>query len=61
MGSHIFSTQKEKASISINTMITYEKGNSIYIMPYNYRIGTDGTGSNSTNLQLFNLKIKMHK
>ena len=61
MGSHVFSTQKDKASISINTMVTYEKGNSIYIMPYKYRIGTDGSGSNPTNLQLFNLKIKMHK
>lgn len=62
MGSHIFSQQKEKASLSVNTIITYQNGNTIYIMPYKYKVSIAPLNSASkTNLQLLDLKIKVHK
>jgi hypothetical protein len=62
MGSHIFGQQKEKASLSVNTIITYQNGNTIYIMPYKYKISIAPLNSTSkTNLQLLDFKIKMHK
>ncbi len=62
MGSHIFSQQKEKASFSINTVVTYQNGNTIYIMPYKYKVSIAPLNNSSkTNLQLLDLKIKVHK
>ncbi|HXB43791.1 MAG TPA: hypothetical protein VNV85_07030 [Puia sp.] len=62
VGSHIFSQQKEKASLSVNTIITYQNGNTIYIMPYKYKVSISPLNSASkTNLQLLDFKIKMHK
>jgi len=62
MGSHIFSQQKEKASFSMNTVVTYQNGNTVYIMPYKYKISIAPLNSASkTNLQLLDFKIKVHK
>jgi hypothetical protein len=62
MGSHIFSQQRERANISINTVVTYQNGNTIYIMPYRYKVSIAPLNSSSkTNLQLLDLKIKVHK
>lgn len=62
MGSHIFSQQKEKASFSVNTVVTYQNGNTIYIMPYKYKVSIAPLNNTSkTNLQLLDLKIKVHK
>lgn len=62
MGSHIFSQQKEKASFSVNTVVTYQNGNTIYIMPYKYKVSIAPLNNTSkTNLQLLDFKIKVHK
>ena len=62
MGSHIFSQQKEKASFSVNTVVTYQNGNTVYIMPYKYKVSIAPLNSPSkTNLQLLDFKIKVHK
>jgi len=62
MGSHVFSQQRERANISINTVITYQHGNTIYIMPYKYKVSISPINSTSkTNLQLLDFKIKVHK
>ena len=62
-GSILLSQEKTKTSISFNTLITYEKGNSIFVMPYKYRVNTPSMmdASSKTNLQLFDLHIKMHR
>lgn len=61
MGSHIFSQQKEKGSFSLNTIITYQNGNTIYILPYKYKVNVATfTTPAPSNLQLLNLKIKVH-
>jgi hypothetical protein len=61
-GSFTLGTVKTREYVSFNTLITYEKGNSIYVMPYRYKINTSMYLHNSgTNLQLLDLKISMHK
>jgi hypothetical protein len=62
-GSILLSQEKTKTTISFNTLITYEKGNSIFVMPYKYRVNTPSMmdASSKTNLQLFDLHINMHR
>jgi hypothetical protein len=62
-GSFFLGQEKTKTTISFNTLVTYEKGNSIFIMPYKYKINMPGVtdGSIKTNLQLLDLRIKMHR
>ncbi len=61
-GSFVLGTEKSKDYVSFNTLITYSKGNSIYIMPYKYKINTSMYLHNSgSNLQLLDLRINMHK
>ena len=61
-GSTLLSTEKKANYVSFNTLITFEKGNSIYIMPYRYKINNSlflrNSGANSS-LQLLDLHINM--
>ncbi len=62
-GSLGFTTSKvNQNQLSINTLVTYQKGNTTYIMPYNSRI-TIGktTACNGNSTQMLNLKVRMHK
>ncbi len=59
-GSMIFGTDKKKNITSFNSVITYQKGNTTYILPYRYKIQSPSL-QNKSSLQLFNLKVKMHK
>lgn len=62
-GSHTFSVEKTDKVFSFNTVVTYQKGNTIYILPYKYKVNITGfnAGTSKSNLQLLDLKIKMHK
>jgi hypothetical protein len=61
-GSFTLGTVKTREYVSFNTLITYEKGNSIYVVPYRVKINTSMYLHNSgSNLQLLDLKISMHK
>jgi hypothetical protein len=62
-GSILLGQERTKTSISFNTLVTYEKGNSIFVLPYKYRVNMPSMmdGSNKTNLQLLDLHIKMHR
>lgn len=47
---------------SVNTLVTYQKGNTTYIMPYNSRISLGKSAPNTCNsTQMLNLKVRMHK
>jgi len=59
-GSFIYNQDKVNNVISFNTVVTYQKGNTTYIIPCKYKVQTAVSPANS-NLQLFNLKFKMHK
>lgn len=55
--------EKTSNYVSFNTLITYQKGNSIYVMPYHYKINTSMylDNSNKTNLGLLDLKVNLGK
>jgi hypothetical protein len=63
-GSYLLGTEKKANYVSFNTLVTFEKGNSIYIMPYRYRVNSSLFLHNSAgnSLQLLDLHINMpHK
>jgi hypothetical protein len=59
-GSLIRSQEKENNRLSLSTLITYQRGNTTYILPYKYRVAIPSLNTSSrTNLQLFGVKIKI--
>jgi len=63
-GNFSLGVEKKDNYISFNTLVTYEKGNSTYILPYRYKINSSLFLRNSSNssLQLLDLHINMpHK
>ena len=62
-GSYLFNAGRDNNRLSLNTMITYEKGNTTYILPYKYKVNISSlnNGGQKTNLQFLGVKIKMPK
>ena len=58
-GSYIYSTQHNNI-LSYNTLVTYQKGNTIFILPYKYKLNTSRIASKS-NLNALDLKISIRK
>ena len=59
-GSIILGAEKTSNYVSFNTLVTYEKGNSMYIMPYRSKVNTSIFLRNSGNsLQLLDLHINV--
>ena len=59
-GSFIIGQEKNKNYISLHSIVTYQKGNTTYIIPSRYKVQSSAPQTGSS-LQMFNLKIKMHK
>ena len=60
-GSMLTSTQATREYVSFNSLVTFQKGNSTYILPYTYKINTAIYLHNSgNNLHLLDLRINMH-
>jgi len=59
-GSFILGQDKTKNLSSLNSIVTYQKGNTTYIIPCRYKIPSSASQTGSS-LQLFNLKLKIHK
>jgi len=60
-GSMIFGQEKSKSAVSYNSIVTYQKGNTTYILPVRYKLQTSAASQSGSSLQMFNLRIKMHK
>jgi hypothetical protein len=60
-GSMIFGQEKNKNLVSLNSIVTYQKGNTTYILPCKYKLQTSSASQTGSSLQMFNLKIKIHK
>jgi hypothetical protein len=58
-GSFITSSQKTKSSLNLNSLITYQRGNVIYILPNQHRINL--SKSAKSNLNVVDLKINLHR
>lgn len=57
-GSRIFSTERNKHYITYNTVVTYQKGNTVIILPHQARVSTNNTAYR-TNLRLLDLRIRL--
>lgn len=55
-GSTIFNDVKANDFISFNSIITYQKGNTTYILPYKHRVSVSAAKS---NLQIVNLSVNI--
>ena len=60
-GSFSIGQEKSKNLVSFNSIVTYQKGNTIYILPCKYKVQTSVPSQAASSLQLLNLKIKLHK
>ena len=60
-GSMIFGQEKNKNLVAYNSIVTYQKGNTTYILPVKYKLQTSAASQSGSSLQMFNLKIKIHK
>jgi len=57
-GSQLFSTEKSGSAVLFNSVVTYQKGNTVYILPYKYRM-SQKAGYRS-NLNVVDLKFNLH-
>jgi len=62
MGSTITSTEKTPEYVSFQTLITYQHGNSTFIMPRTLKVNSSVFMHNNSgsNLSLLDLRINMH-
>ena len=60
-GSVIFGQEKTSNLVSYNSLVTYQKGNTTYILPCKYKLQTSTASQSGSSLQLFNLRLKIHK
>jgi hypothetical protein len=60
-GSLILAQDKSNTVISFNSIVTYQKGNTTYILPYKYKLQNSSYQSGKSSLQMFNLRLKIHK
>lgn len=58
-GSYIYSSQRNNI-LSYNTLVTYQKGNTIFILPYKYKLNTSSPGLKN-NLNVLDLKINIRR
>jgi hypothetical protein len=58
-GSYSYSSQRNNV-LSYNTLVTYQKGNTIFILPYKYKLNTSRLNSKN-NLNVLDLKISLRK
>jgi hypothetical protein len=58
-----YSIAHENNRISVNTSFSYQRGNTIFIMPYKYKVNVNPNFSNApkSNLQFMGVKIKIAK
>lgn len=61
-GSTILSAEKTPDYISFHTLITYQRGNTTFIMPRTFKVNSSVYMRNNSgsNLSLLDLKINMH-
>jgi hypothetical protein len=59
-GSQLFTQEKKKDAVTFNSVITYSRGNTTYILPYKYRVNYP-SAKQKNNLNVVDLKINLGK
>jgi hypothetical protein len=57
-GSQLLNIQRQKDVVLLNSVITYQKGNTTFILPYKYKMSKQTAKS---NLNALDVKINLHK
>ena len=57
-GSQLLNMQKQKDVVTLKSVVTYQKGNTTFILPYQYRMAKPAMKS---NLNAVDVKINLHK
>lgn len=60
-GSITLNSRENTSNFSFNTLVTYQKGNTTFIMPFNNRISLGKAVTNCNSTQLLRLKVRMQK
>lgn len=61
-GSQLFNQEKKKDAMVFNSVITYKRGNTTFILPYKYKMNLASTKSClKTNLNVVDVKINLHR
>jgi len=60
-GSQVFSSKSEKSFTLYNSVITYQKGNTTYVVPSRVKINSSSSLSFKSNLNVVDLKIRLCK
>ena len=62
-GSYLLGQERTPNYISLNTVTTYQKGNTIFVLPYKYKVTASPylNLSGKNNLQVFDFRIQMHR
>lgn len=59
-GSHLFTQEKKKDVLLLNSVITYKRGNTTFILPYKNKVNLAPTCAKS-NLNVVDVKINLHR
>ena len=57
-GSQLLNVQQQNNTVFLNTVVTYQRGNTTFILPYRYKMTKPVVKS---NLNALDVKIQLHK
>jgi hypothetical protein len=61
-GSNLLNSQKQKdGAVTFNSVVTYKRGNTTFILPYKYKMNMPARSCNKTNLNAVDIKIPLRK
>ena len=61
-GSHLFSSARNSNTVTLNSVVTYQQGNKVFILPHKSRVTINsGNADARTNLNAVDIKIRLHK
>jgi hypothetical protein len=59
-GSMLLNQEKANGQLRFNSLVTFQRGNTTYILPLNHRVNIGSTHT-TNNMQMLRLKVRMHK
>jgi hypothetical protein len=60
-GSHLFTQEKKKDAVLFNSVVTYQRGNTTYILPYRSKVTLPSKNCMKSNLNVVDLRINLRK
>jgi hypothetical protein len=61
-GSHLFSSARNSNSVTLNSVVTYQQGNKVFILPHKSRVIINtGNSASRTNLNALDVKFRLRK